>query len=145
MKRLFLVIISIVLSLVLSSCVFVDLIYFAQEKEYYSNKENFQPFSGELVGYKSNHEKCYIMLHIKGWNDNYPNYTESFKLEGDNYDVIDNCIKLGKLNIGDVITFVSAPRIFGDGYCPPLVELIVNSECLLAFEEGYANFMEAYS
>lgn len=43
-----------------------------------------------------------------------------------------------------LITFVSAPEYFGDGYCMPIVALSVNGEELLTFDEGVENLIAQY-
>ena len=45
------------------------------------------------------------------------------------------------IKIGDRVVFSSAQRYFGDGYVMPIVQLDVNGEELLSFEEGYHNLL----
>ena len=40
------------------------------------------------------------------------------------------------------VSFMTAPRYFGDGYIMPIVEISVDGEELLSFEEGYENLLE---
>ena len=47
-----------------------------------------------------------------------------------------------KLNIGDKVTFVAAPKVFGDGYVLPIVSMTIDEEELLGFDEGYLNLLE---
>lgn len=47
-----------------------------------------------------------------------------------------------KIEIGDRIEFITAPKYFGDGYVMPIAEITVNGEKLLAFEEGFPNFLD---
>ena len=47
-----------------------------------------------------------------------------------------------KIEIGDQVSFITAPRYFGDGYVMPIVESSVNEEELLSFEAGFSNLLE---
>lgn len=147
MKKVIVLLNIILIAFLLSSCVVfraIDINYYRMEKKYYSDKDNFQTFTGEFVGFSSDDKKEYIHLHIKGWNTDYPNYTESFKIERGNYDFLIESSFLDKLEIGDTITFISAPRIFGDGYSPPIVAISIDGEWILDFDTGYDNLMEKY-
>ena len=44
-----------------------------------------------------------------------------------------------KINVGDRVEFVSAPRYFGDGYVMPIVQISVDGEELLSFDTGFVN------
>ena len=48
------------------------------------------------------------------------------------------------LKLGTRVTFVSAPRYFGDGYDVPIVALSIDGKELLSFEEGHKNLMDSY-
>ena len=66
----------------------------------------------------------------------------SFKIVGENLLIVRQNGIDEKLEIGDQVTFVTAPRYFGDGYVMPIVEITVNEEELLSFEDGFANFLK---
>lgn len=137
---------SVALVLSLSSCSLIMAITLhdrAEKREYYSDAENFGIYTGELVGYTLNSDDERVVLHVKGWDVEYPEYVESFKIEGESYKTIDIAIRMGELKQGDNITFVSATRIFGNGYMPPMVALRVGERSLLELEQGYKSFMEA--
>ena len=58
------------------------------------------------------------------------------------YNVI--AVPIEKIEPNSVVEFTSAPAFFGNGYLMPIVQLSVNGEILLSFEEGYANLLELY-
>ena len=47
-----------------------------------------------------------------------------------------------KLQMGKQIEFISTPKYFGDGYVMPIVEIVVDGEVLLSFEQGQQNWLE---
>ena len=47
-----------------------------------------------------------------------------------------------EIQLGTTVSFMTAPRYFGDGYIMPIVEISVDGEELLSFEEGYENLLE---
>ena len=47
-----------------------------------------------------------------------------------------------KLKIGEQITFITAPKYFGDGYVMPIVAISISGENMLDFEEGYKNLLD---
>ena len=47
-----------------------------------------------------------------------------------------------KVQLGTTVSFMTAPRYFGDGYIMPIVEISVDGEELLSFEEGYENLLK---
>ena len=49
---------------------------------------------------------------------------------------------LQKVQLGTTVSFMTAPHYFGDGYIMPIVEISVDGEELLSFEEGYENLLE---
>ena len=77
-----------------------------------------------------------LTLKIKAKENIIANYYLKTKEEKDNI--------LNLVHIGDSIEFVSAPKVFGDGYTLPIVSLTVNGEVLLDFETGWKNLMKNY-
>ena len=69
-------------------------------------------------------------------------YTETFKIVGENLAVVKQNGIDEKLEIGKTMEFVTAPGGWGDGYVYPIVEISVDGETLLGFEEGFPNFLE---
>ena len=67
---------------------------------------------------------------------------DCFVIAGANMDVVlANGIRR-KLTMGDTITFVAAPKVFGDGYVIPIVSITIDDQELLGFEEGYQNLLK---
>ena len=116
--------------------------YHAREKAYYSDKNNF--LSGEAVVdniiFDEKNDCLYFWL--SDLDDVYQDYT--FKVAGKNVDILLESSLFEKVQIGSKITFSSAPRYFGDGYCMPIVALSCDGEVLLPFEVGHENLMRLY-
>ena len=84
----------------------------------------------------------YIGIRLSDISDAYQG--ERFIIEGENLDVVIENDILGKIKTNDIIDFTSAPAYFGNGYVMPIVQLSIDGETLLSFEEGYANLLELY-
>ena len=65
-----------------------------------------------------------------------------FKVVGENIPIVQG--KIGNFNTlcGKEVSFVTAPKYFGDGYVMPLVSLTVDGETILNDQDGVANFLE---
>lgn len=48
------------------------------------------------------------------------------------------------LQQGTEVTFVTAPRCFGDGYIMPIVAIKTNEKEILGYEEGYKGLIKSY-
>ena len=107
-------------------------------KDYYANENVYISATGTVSHITYNEEGG--SLHI-GFTDLSSQFDDNtFQIVGQNYNIV---IERGieeKLKIGDTITFITAPKYFGDGYQMPIVEIVINDETLLAFDEGFANF-----
>lgn len=116
--------------------------YQAKEKAYYSDKNNYicgDAVVDNIIFDEENHRLYFWLSEI---DDAYQDCT--FKVEGKSVDVLIGSSLLEKIDIGSKITFISAPRYFGDGYCMPIVALSYNGDELLSFNVGYENLLELY-
>ena len=133
-KKIILLFIAVILSSILSSC------GRSRELDYYSNEANYIVATGTLVhvAYSSDLDALYL-----GFSELNPDFDDiTFKIVGKNLTIAqDNGID-DKIQLGDQLTFISAPLYLGDGYVMPIVELSVQGETLLCFEEGVPNFLE---
>ncbi len=137
MKKIYIrtfVVIMLINLLVLCSC------YYAEEKAYYSDKENFITATGTVVHIKYNENKT--ELHL-GFSDMSQKFSDNaFMIIGDNLTIVQEKGIDEKLEMGDQIEFITAPGYFGDGYIMPIVGITIDGETLLEFDEGYENLME---
>ena len=124
-------------------CLWVTLLSACDRKkmlDYYSEKENYVDATGTVVHIKYNEDETALYL---GFSDlSYPFDDVTFKLVGENLQIVREKGIDNKLELGDQIEFTSAPRYFGDGYVMPIVAIHVNGECLLDFEAGYTNLLD---
>ena len=112
------------------------------EKECYMDINNY--ITEEAVVDTITYDKKleYIGIRLSEISDVYQG--ERFIIEGENLDIVLANGILEKIEPNSVIEFTSAPAFFGNGYLMPIVQLSIDGETLLSFEEGYANLLELY-
>lgn len=124
----------IVLSGLLTSCISI------RYRIYYPVKDNYIEVSGVVIymEYSDDHTVLYIAFSDmdRKLDD------RSFKIVGENLRIVEKNGIDDKIKIGDRVTFVTAPKYFGDGYVMPIVAISANGESLLDFDEGFKNFMD---
>ena len=114
--------------------------YDQREAAYYAQQENFVTVSGIVTQVKYNDDKSVLYFAFEDMTEQFSD--NSFKIVGENLKIVQQNGIDEKLNVGDEVTFVSAPRYFGDGYVMPIVAISIGEDSLLDYEEGYPNFME---
>ena len=107
---------------------------------YYSQKENYISVTGTVSSIKYNEEATALYIDFSELSS-VLNDT-CFKIVGENLEIVKANRIDDKLKIGEQITFVTAPKYFGDGYVMPIVAISISSENLLDFEEGYKNLLD---
>ena len=112
------------------------------EKEYYANFDHFITEEAVVEKINYNEEDNYIVLILGEIDETYQD--NNFIIRSDNADIVLENGLLHTLQIGDVITFTSAPQIFGDGYMMPIVSLSVEGKELLNINIGYQNLMNGF-
>ena len=142
MKTIGRVIKVICISLLVCSIISFIGCYQTNEKDYYSDKNNFITGTAIVDNIIFDEETHQLYFWLSGIDEAYQDNT--FKVEGANVDVLLQSNLVETIKAGSHITFVSAPRYFGDGYCMPIVALSYNDEVLLPFDVGYANFMSLF-
>lgn len=133
------IIISITLMsliLILSACFSLT----SREKEYYYDEDNFISAIGTVTHIKYNDERTAIYI---GFSELNPKFDDvNFEIVGKNLPIVQENGIDEKIQLGDQVEFITAPKYFGDGYVMPIVSISVDGEELLSYEEGYANFLE---
>ena len=62
-------------------------------------------------------------------------------IRGYNVDIVKNNNICDEICVGDIITFISDPEYFGDGYIMPIVGLSKGNKVYLNFDVGYKEYM----
>ncbi len=124
----------IVLSGLLTSCLSI------RYRIYYPVKDNYIEVSGVVIYMKYNND--HTELHIAFSDMDRKLDDRSFEIVGENLRIVEKNGIDDKIKIGDRVTFVTAPKYFGDGYVMPIVAISANGESLLDFDEGFKNFMD---
>ena len=106
-----------------------------QSEDYYADESNYITAVGTVchIRYTDDGEELY--LGISGLGSEFADV--NFRIIGDGLTVAQGRGIDGKLQIGDEVTFISAPSYFGDGYVVPLAALTVHGETLVEFGEGF--------
>lgn len=123
-----------ILSGLLTSCLSI------RYRIYYPVKDNYIEVSGVVIYMKYN--KDHTELHIAFSDMDRKLDDRTFKIVGENLRIVEKNGIDDKIKIGDRVTFVTAPKYFGDGYVMPIVAISANGESLLDFDEGFKNFMD---
>lgn len=108
--------------------------------EYYSEDSNYITAAGTVSHIAYGDDREYVYLAFEEIPDRFED--TSFKIEGENLRILLENGFADKVTLGAAVEYVSAPRIFWDGYSMPVVALSVDGEPLLTFEEGKANLLE---
>ena len=127
MRKIFLLIIVMIL---LTSCYPSNQVLYGKMIDMYSEDENYISLCGVIIAYSDNIatiecEELKSYLSYQGDSCDYYIYS-SRKLD---------------LNIGDTINFVTIPYHFYNGHKLPIVEVVVNGNTLLSFDEGKTNLI----
>ena len=109
-------------------------------KDYYSQESNYVNATGIVTHISYNEDRSALYF---GFSDLNPQFADnSFKIVGDNLPIVQQNGIDEKIEIGDQVEFVTATRYFGDGYVMPIVEISVNEDELLSFDEGFPNLLK---
>lgn len=120
----------------------IDLMWEIREYQYYSDEENFIEVTSEIDHIVWNYSEQRLSLSFSDIPEIFSDRT--FKIEEENFQrVVDNGGE-EYLKLGTTVTFVSAPKYFGDGYMMPIVAIKVDEKELLEYEEGYKGLIESY-
>ena len=136
LKLIMIITTTCILPVLLCSCNSSEII------EYYSQKENYINVTGTVSNIKYNEDTTALYIDLSELS---PVLDDTcFKIVGKNLEIVKANKIDDKLKTGEQITFITAPKYFGDGYVMPIVSLTIDGEELLSFEEGYANFMDTF-
>lgn len=124
----------IVLSGLLTSCISI------RYRIYYPVKDNYVEISGVVIYMKYSDDHTVLYIAFSDMDRKLDD--RSFKIVGENLRIVEKNGIDDKIKIGDSVTFVTAPKYFGDGYVMPIVAISANDESLLDFDEGFKNFMD---
>ena len=116
--------------------------YYQRERKYYADRDNFITVTATVADITYYEESNQVCIQV---TDKSISFTDTgFIIRGESLDRIVQNGFAEKIQIGNEITFVCAPRYFGDGYKIPIVALSAGDEQVLGFEEGYANLLSDY-
>lgn len=120
----------------------VEMIWKFREYSYYKDRSNFIEVTSDINHVVWTHSEKRLNLAFSNLPDGFSD--ENFCIKGDNYVIVADNDGEECLELGDTITFVTAPRYFGDGYTMPIIAIRIKDKTLLEFEDGYKNLIESY-
>ena len=126
--------------LIMSICVLLCSCNSSGTIEYYSQKENYISVTGTVSSIKYNEEATALYIDFSELSSVLDD--TCFKIVGEHLEIVKANRIDDKLKIGEQITFVTAPKYFGDGYVMPIVAISISGENMLDFEEGYKNLLD---
>ena len=111
-----------------------------QSEDYYADESNYITAVGTVchIRYTDDGEELY--LGISGLGSEFADV--NFRIIGDGLTAAQGRGIDEKLQIGDEVTFISAPSYFGDGYVVPIAALTVHGETLVEFDEGFESIRQ---
>ena len=111
-----------------------------QSEDYYADESNYITAVGTVchIRYTDDGEELY--LGISGLGSEFADV--NFRIIGASLTAAQGRGIDGKLQIGDEVTIVCAPRYFGDGYVMPIAALTVHGETLVEFDEGFESIRQ---
>ena len=119
------IVIAVAVCCLLSGCLFQSM----RESAYYADSDNYIQSSGVVSHYQYSDDgsELYISFTEIPEGCEYLN----FKISGDALETAKQNEIDKYVGIGSEITFVTAPKMFGDGYCPPIVGLICDGKTII--------------
>lgn len=137
MKRkvmyLYIAIIVSVAFLTLVSCDTKEMI------EYYAEKSNYVSITGTVSYVKLSEDSSALYLAFDDMSRQLSD--NCFKVIGNNLIILQDSLGEVKIQLGDKLEFITAPRYFGDGYVMPIVSIQKDGVELLSFEDGVNNLL----
>lgn len=113
---------------------------FSNDKlSYYKDKTNYITVTGRVESIKYSEDSSALYISFSSLNPQLDDI--SFKIVGANLQIVEQNKIDEKLKTGEQISFMTAPKYFGDGYVMPIVAITINGESLLEFEKGYQNWL----
>ena len=113
-----------------------------REKKYYSDINNFITEEAVVDNIIYNEEQRYIVFWLAEIDPSYQ--ATAFIIRSENATLVLERGILGKIRIGDTITFTSAPGCYSNGYFMPIISISVAGEVILDINEGHQNLMNSY-
>jgi hypothetical protein len=111
----------------------------SEKIKYYSQKENYISVAGTVSSIKYNEDSTALYVDFSELS---PMLDDTcFKIVGENLEIVQGNNIDDKLKTDEQITFITAPKYFGDGYVMPMVAISIGEENLLEFEDGYENLL----
>ncbi|MBR5422725.1 MAG: hypothetical protein IK108_01825, partial [Clostridia bacterium] len=132
-----LVITPIIIIFVIFFCIFFHTVKLVK---YYSQKEKYITVTGTVSYIKYNDNNSELYIGFSELNTKLDDHC--FKIVGDNLKIVQSNHIDDRLVLGKQVSFVTAPKYFGDGYVMPIVSITIDEDDLLEFEDGYHNLLD---
>lgn len=105
---------------------------------YYSNRNNYRESQGIIAKMEELSDGQYLLL-IESEDQV---FSYQYRMIVANRTILKEHGFFDEVKVEDTVTLTYAPRIFGDGYTVPIVELKTEDKVYLEFENGFNNLVE---
>ena len=135
MKKLLLFSLILFVAVIMTGC------FTPKEMKYFADETNYVVGSGivEQISYYQDSNNLYISIREEDASK-CGFAVSTFRIIGENVDAMWPENIMEHIHIGDEIVFITAPRVIGDGWSPPIVALEINGEQYLEYAVGFANW-----
>ncbi len=142
MKRLLLLLLTIVLSLSMTACSG----YNAIMREHLGDEDNYHDIEAMFCSYKEAGDRIYLYVSVedKSAFDSSEMNCEEIRLEvvGDNCNVLGEALAKEEIRAGDIMTVKCSTWIYMDSPFYYVSELKTQSQTLLSFDDGLRNIIK---
>ena len=114
--------------------------YNSKKITYYSDENNYIQATGTVTHIAYDDTMDYVCIAFSDLS--YQFSDNNFKISGENLNTVLRNGFAEKVQIGSTVSFMAAPRYFGDGYIVPIVALSVDSNVLLSFNNGMYELLD---
>lgn len=137
MKKLLLFSLILLVAVIMTGC------FTPKEIKYYADEDNYVVGSGIVDAVELVPESNNLYISIREEDASKCGFAVStFRIIGENVDAMWPENILEHIHVGDEIMFITAPRVIGDGWSPPIVALEINGEQYLEYAVGFANWQD---
>lgn len=137
MKKIMVGILLVLISVLMTGC------FTPKEIKYFADETNYVVGSGivEQITYYQDSNNLYISIREEDASK-CGFAVSTFRIIGENVDAMWPENILEHIHIGDEILFITAPKVIGDSWSPPIVALEINGEQYLEYAVGFANWQD---
>ena len=141
MKRVILLVLTIILMLSMTACIGYNGIM----REHLGDEDNYYSVEATVRSYKENDDRLYLYVSVEDKSDfdSCEANSEELRLElvGDNCDVLSEFLEKEEIRKGDKITVKCSTLIYMDSPFYYVAEMKIRDKTVLSFDDGLKNII----